>query len=279
MADPLVADAGTTVRHAIALADRLGMADAFRSSRKFLERERELQRVVREEQQKARTRRGQELQRLVTGTTPVAVMVVQATVAETDPWLDQQVAADASSAFPASAVALLREAARVCRGHAAAAAAAASTGLYRDAQHQAQACVQQVKGVKLPGKVWSVPDPGHWMLTEGRERDWATLTKMQDRFALIHQLGAVLRGFGGLGAEELLPDGAPTWGFAYANWRVVDEQQLRPLAPQLRLPHAIRSGWAPGLWSRSDLEMPEPGQASRGLMGWLVPSPLRAPAG
>jgi hypothetical protein len=278
MADPVVVDGGQTTRLAISLCDRLGLDDALGASRRLLQREQDLGEVVRREQMQARGRRGKELQRLVTGTAPVAVMVVQATLAETDPWLNMSIAADASSAQPAPAVALLREAARVCRGHAAAAAVADGPGLYQRLQELAASCVTATAAATaLPKRVWTAPDPATEAMRDGHEAGWATLVRAQDRFSLTHQLGALVRAMGSLGAAALPPGGAPGWAFVYRQWKRVDEQQLKPLHPGLRLRYACDNHWGPGLWLAEDLVLPEPEpDTRRGLRGWLIPSPLRS---
>ena len=118
MAGPGLADACQQVRVAIALADRLELSDALRASRRLIARSEELGQVVREEQARARERRAKELQRLVTGTTKPAIPVVLATLGETLPWLDT------AEGRAGPAISLVMEAARVCHGHAHAAAVA-----------------------------------------------------------------------------------------------------------------------------------------------------------
>jgi hypothetical protein len=109
-----------------------------------------------------------------------------------------------------------------------------------------------------------------------KEEVWATLVRSQDRFALTHQLAAVIREMGGLGASALLPGGAPNWGYAYRQWGKVNEQELKRLHPALRLRYAVDNGWEPGLWLAEDLVKPEPEPAGRSLLrGFLIPSPLR----
>jgi hypothetical protein len=114
-------------------------------------------------------------------------------------------------------------------------------------------------------------------MREGQEAVWATLVRAQDRFALVHQLAAVVREMGGLGAHALLQT-APIWGYVYRQWGKVDEQELRRMHPALRLRYAVDHGWEPGLWLAEDLVQPEPepGLIHR-VKGFLIGSPLDGP--
>lgn len=134
--------------------------------------------------------------------------------------------------------------------------------------------------LRQPGvsnRTWSSPDPASQAAMDGYEASWAVMVREQDRFALVHQLGQVIRSMGGLGASALLPDGAPDWGYAYRQWpkAIEGERELKRLRPALRLRYAVDHGWEPGLWLAADLVRPEPQVARRGLVGLLIPSPLR----
>ena len=279
MADPVTTDAGQQVRMAIALCDRLDLADALTASRRFLERERQLGEAIRRAQTTARQQHGEAMRALVMGDGPVDADVVVAVLADTDPWLNVEASPLDGSAFPAPAVALLREAQRTARGHAYAVAAADSSGLYQRLQRVAAESVSIV--ARQPGvsrRTWGSPDPARQAMLDGYEVAWGVMTREQERFSLLHQLGSVLRGMGGLGASALLPGGAPAWGYAYRQWAkaMEGEQELKRLHPTLRLRFAIDHDWQPGLYLRDDLVIPEPEQGRRGLLGFLIPSPLRS---
>jgi hypothetical protein len=277
VAGPGLADAGAQVQLLISLVDRLELGGVLKASRRFLARERELNELIGREQLQARQRRAKQLQRLVTSDVPPAVPLLLAELAETDAWLDMQVAPDMSSAEPARAVALLREAARVCRGHAAAAAQAEGPDIHAKLQKVAAETVAAVAAVKpLPRSVWAGSTPIDELIRSGREGDLAVLVRAQERFARTHELAVLVRQMGSLGAQALLPDGAPDWGYAYRQWAKVDEMELKRLAPPLRLRWAHDHDWQPGLWLADDLVRSEPEPAGRSLLrGFLIPSPLR----
>jgi hypothetical protein len=195
-------------------------------------------------------------------------------LAATDPWVDHQ----ADPPRVAHAVELVMEAAHACHGNAYAAAVGEGPSLYRRVQQVAAEAVKAVtKQPPLSRRTWGSADPASQAALDGYEAAWAVLVREQDRFALVHQLGQVIRGMGGLGVSALLPGGAPDWGYAYRQWAkaLEGEQELKRLHPALRLAHAVREQWDPGLWLRDDLVLPEPERARRGLVGLLIPSPLR----
>jgi hypothetical protein len=278
----MVGDADQQTRLCISLADRLELPGTFlRASRRFLERERELRETIGREQQKARQRDGQDLDRLVRGTTPPSVPVILASLHETEPWLSVDASPIGDGVMPAPAVAKLQRAARICRGHAHAAAVADGTGMYQELQRMAADCVKATAAAKaFPKKLWGAPDPVAEAMREGHEATWATLVRAQDRFALVHQLGALIRSMGSLGASALLPDGAPAWGFVHRQWAkaMEGEQELKRLHPALRLRWAVDHGWEPGLWLAEDLVQPEPEPSLvHRVTGWLINSPLDGP--
>jgi hypothetical protein len=202
-------------------------------------------------------------------------MVILGVLAATDPWIDHQTEPMPRSAH---AVELVMEAARACHGNAYAAAVGEGPSLYRRLQTVAAESVRAVtKQPPLSRRTWASADPASQAALDGYEQAWAVLVREQDRFALVHQLGALVRSMGGLGASALLPDGAPDWGYAYRQWpRALEgERDLKRLHPALRLAYAIGEKWEPGLYLADDLVRPEPERARRGLVGILIPSPLR----
>jgi hypothetical protein len=275
-AAPAFGDASQQARVAIVLADQLDLGPkVFAASRRLLARAEELDEQVRRGRVEA-THQREQLQRDLMAE-PVDPARLLEVLASTTPWRITR-PGDPESA---PAVAFVAEVVRATRGQAAAAAQAESTGLYRRLQLEAAGVVEATKAAgKLPGKLWNTPDPTHEAMREGVEATWAKLSRAQDRFALIHQLAALLRSMGAFGAQALLPGGAPAWGFAYRQWAkaIEGEQELRHLHPALRLRYAVDHGWEPGLWLADDLVVPEPTTARRGSLGFLVPSPLRSAA-
>lgn len=273
---PATSDAGQGVRVAVSLCDRLGLADALKQSRRLIARAEQLGELVRREQVAARQRRGEAMRALVTGDGPVDRAQVLGVLAATDPWIDHQ------SDPPRSAhtVELVMEAARACHGNAYAAAVGEGPSLYRRLQAVAAESVKAVtKQPPLSRRTWGSADPASQAALDGYEAAWAVLVREQDRFALVHQLGQVIRSMGGLGASALLPGGAPDWGYAYRQWAkaMEGEQELKRLHPALRLRFAVDHGWDPGWYLADDLVLPEPQGVRRGLVGLLIPSPLRSP--
>ena len=103
------------------------------------------------------------------------------------------------------------------------------------------------------------------------------LQRQQSRFVRWHEVGAVLRGTGGLGDQQL-PGGAPEpYGFAFKRWdlAVENEQALKPLRPALRLRYEIDHGWGPTLLLASDVSVnpappePTPRAGWAKLRGWV----------
>ena len=156
MPGPVVVDAGQQTQLCISLADRLELPDAFKASRRFLARERELRETIAREQQKARARDAQELERLVRGTTPPAVPILLASLHETAPWLSVEASPIGGDALPAPAVAKLHRATQICRGHAHAAATADGPGTYQRLQRMAADCVKATAATEaLPANLWA----------------------------------------------------------------------------------------------------------------------------
>lgn len=218
------------------------------------------------------------MDRLVRGTGPPAIPVLLAGLHETEPWLSVEASPIGGDVLPAPMVAKLQHAMRICRGHAHAAAVADGPGMYQELQRMAADCVKATAAAKaFPKKLWGAPDPVAEAMRGGHEAVWATLVRAQDRFALVHQLGALIRSMGSLGASALLPNGAPAWGFVHRKWALAmeGEQESKRLHPALRLRYAVDHGWEPGLWLAGNLVQPEPEPTliSR-VRGFLIPSPL-----
>jgi hypothetical protein len=266
-----VTDASQQVRLALAFAERLGESGAFKASRDLMERSEYLGKVVRDGQVEAHRVELAGLQRLVRGPTPIALSDVTELVHSTDCWLDTD-----ASAGVARAVDMTMRAARMCREQAFQAAVAESSGFYQRLQKIAAAAVYEVGKLKpLPRQVWGAADPGGQMIREGRGDDWSRMVLAQEKFSLVHQAGQVMRGMGGLGAAGLL-NGPPDLAYAYKRWDLAlnGESELRRLQPGLRLAHALREQWEPGLWTATDVPqqpaMPVDPRTRRGLIGLLA---------
>jgi hypothetical protein len=274
-----VTDAAQQVRLLLGFAERLELPRAFLRSQELMERSEHLGQVVRDGQVKARQVQAEGMRRLVQGPAPIALSDVTSIVHEVDCWLD----ADVSAGRVARAVDLAMAAARMARGQAFRAAVAESSGFYAKLQKLAAATVAETAALPaLPRQLLSTPDPAGLMIRSGRGGDWAVMVMGQERFELIAEAGKAVRALGGLGAQGLL-NGPPHLAFNYKRWdrAMAGRDEWLRLEPGLRLRYAIDHKWEPGLWLSSDVpERPVVSEPPRrGMLEFLIPSPLCSPVG
>jgi hypothetical protein len=272
-ASPRAADPAVTVRRLHALCRDLGLGDALAASRRLLARGEEIEQAARVELDRAQRRYGIVYQAVLDGSAEVGelagVLVVEA------PWL----AADVPGGQAAPAMSALMRAAQDARGRAAAALQAEAATIYQQLQQLADDVVRAVEAQPpIAASVWSSADPALQAIRSNQAGVWAELVRQADTFNKIHQAGQIIRESGGMAGEAMLQIAAPeALAWIWRKWWGPAERlaEIRSTPPPLRLPLAIREGWEPGLWRRSDIPdaptetVPERGLRDR-LFGWVA---------
>jgi hypothetical protein len=247
----------------------LGMATALSASRTLLERADQLEAEARAGVTASQARYDAAYKGVVAGTVTPAELA--RTLAAEAPWLD----ADVAGGRAAVAMVALQQAGQDMRAQAAALLEGEGSGLYGRLQAIARDVVREVAALPpLAPAVWSAAtDPGTAAVRAGQGETWADLLRAADKFSKVHQAGALLRRFGGLGAQAMPPGAAPDLAFLYRAWWVALERldEVRRLKPPLRLPFGVREGLQPGLWLASELQgdVPDEPEPGRGLLDRL----------
>jgi hypothetical protein len=244
-------DPASIVRRLVAKLEQAGVPDQLTTSRRLLDQGERLAQAARDAKAAAQRRLDAEQARLFAG--EVDTDRLTRTLVEVGPWLDFSI--EDGRAAPANAA--LMEASAQARSHALALVNAEASGVFGLLQAAAREVVDHVTGVPaLPQQVWSVNprEAGTTAIQLGHEHAWSSLVKEATRFEAIHQAARMLVDSGGLGVL-VYPDGAPEGVAAvWLNWQPALEgsQAARLLPGPLRLVHAVREGWKPGLWLPAD---------------------------
>jgi hypothetical protein len=241
-----------TVLHG--LFSRLGHPDVLSRSRADLQRADELGLESRQRVGQARARWSEADAAFLAGTTTIEEY--DAALQQAERWFDPDPAGLGDGGV-APAVAALNRKQRDLNARAATLLPAESPGLYQLAQREARAAVEATAAAgKLPASCWGSPDPAAVAMEHGAEQVFVELQRQQQKFALCHQIGGLLRRVGGLGASAMLPGGVPeVHGFAFRRWDLAMEgdRALRLLKPALRLRYSLDHGWLPGLYLAGDI--------------------------
>jgi hypothetical protein len=132
----------------------------------------------------------------------------------------------------------------------------AATGIYSKLTDHCRDVVAVIGLVPdPPPDVWqaqSYADASTAMIRHYREADWTKFLRLSDEWTSIHAAARLLRETRQL-ESQLHLDGAPTeLGLVYLNWTAaVGKEELRQLAPPLRVRRAHDLGWMPGCWLKS----------------------------
>jgi hypothetical protein len=254
------------VRRVVAMLAEVGLVGELRRSRELLDRAEALAAAARAGRRAAEVRWAAEQQRLV-GTGPIEPERLLEALEETRPWLD----ADVEQGRSAPAMAALMSASERCRSNALHMAGAEASGIYARLQQVAADVVGRVANLPaLPAQVWSAlpAQAANVAITSGHEHTWSALVHDGTRFHTVHLAGEMLRATGGLGvwSAGACPEGV---GTVWRRWERAQDghQAFRRLPGPLRLPHAIREGWEPGLWTAADITgRPAEANPRRGLL-------------